>query len=399
MRFRSFALTLALFSSLATRVAAQCIASDGLDGGPACTSASTQVPQPKFQQLALGICWQNCGVSATAPYRAQWGMATAMPVALGTVPSCGWYMSSLILYQGSIPKWAGKMHLTYSRTWAEIGSGTSRYQVWRYLVNGDLSYVNPIPGPCAIPPCAAANANRIRYTGYIDYARDCSIAGGPISNAWMITHACDGIDHVAGYPRAGVFHPNRYYTFLGPRPSFVVGLGSTLENGASTSECVRKLYALTLPVRCDHEEPLLFANFSTTGSLCMCGAGPSLWHEASFNAAGIAGTTVTPYGGSDPFRSFPIGSWTNAAVYPGVEEVRWNTNDLQYVDCTGAGRNEYYYGATTAGGYPAFTINAGVPPVSLPTTFIDQSNSVILPLNVATRNTPYRSDHILNLNL
>ena len=34
----------------------------------------------------------------------------------------------------------------------------------------------------------------------------------------------------------------------------------------------------------------------------------------------------------------------------------------------------------------------------LPTTFVDQSNSVILPANVATRNVQFRSDHILNLN-
>ena len=39
------------------------------------------------------------------------------------------------------------------------------------------------------------------------------------------------------------------------------------------------------------------------------------------------------------------------------------------------------------------------PPMPLPSTFIDQSNSVKLPANVAIRNVPYRSDHVLNLNL
>jgi hypothetical protein len=36
--------------------------------------------------------------------------------------------------------------------------------------------------------------------------------------------------------------------------------------------------------------------------------------------------------------------------------------------------------------------------VPLPTTFVDQANSVNLPANVAIRNVQYRSDHILNLN-
>ena len=79
-----------------------------------------------------------------------------------------------------------------------------------------------------------------------------------------------------------------------------------------------------------------------------------------------------------------------------AEEVRWNTNELQYVECTGVGRQEYYFGVTTAGGYAAF---GSTPGVILPTTFIDQANSVILPANMATRNRPFRSDHVLNLNL
>src|SRR5262249_54103797 len=159
--------------------------------------------------------------------------------------------------------------------------------------------------------------NRVRFTGYVDYAFDCSTSSGITERAWMITHACDAIDHAAGYPRAGVFHPNRFYTFLGPRNGFVVGLGSTLENGAVSQEPVRAWDALALPARCQHEEPLAFGSFNPNAMLCMCGTGPALWYEAYFNAGGVFGAFIGPYPGSDPFRSYPIGSWTNSSVYPG----------------------------------------------------------------------------------
>lgn len=403
MKLQSILAALALTSTFATRVAAQCITPDGLDGGPACTGAFTQVPQNKFVQPALGICWQNCGVAAVVPYRAQWGTLTAFPIGpLGTVPSCGWYTSALVLNQGGNPMWQGTMTLTYSRTWAEVASTTTTYQVWRYLVNGDLRATNANPGPCGLPPCCPANGNRMRVTGYIDYARTCTAGAVQFEEAWMLTHGCDSIDHVAGFPRAGAFHPGRFYTFVGPSAGFSVGAGSTVELGSTTTECVRRWDATALPARCDHEEPLLFANFNPIPSVCMCGTGPGLWHQAFFTAAGNAGTGIGQYPGSDPFRSFPIGAWTNPNAYPGLEEVRWNTNDLRYVECTGTFRHEPYFGVTTAGGYPAFTIPSLVPsppPVPLPLTFVDQANSVLLPANVVTRNTPYQSDHILNLNL
>lgn len=402
MRLPSFVAPLLLSLAMAPRVAAQCITPDFLDGGPACSGAQTQVPQSKFVQPSLGICWQNCGVAAVVPYRAQWGTLTPFPISTpGTAPSCGWYTSSLTLNQGSIPMWRGTMTLTYSRTWAEMPNPNVRYQVWRYLVNGDLRAMNVNPGPCGMPPCCPPNGNRMRVTGYIDYARSCTTGAFQYQTAWMLTHACDSIDHVAGFPRAGAFHPGRFYSFVGPSAGFNVGAGSVVENGATATECVRRWDATALPARCDHEEPLLFATFNPSGTTCMCGTGPGLWYEAFFNAAGNTGTTISPYLGSDPFRSYPIGTWTNPAVFPGVEEVRWNTNDLQYVECTGVGRQEYYFGVTTAGGYPAFTIPSIAPgvPAPLPLTFIDQANSVLLPANIVTRNVPYRSDHILNLNL
>ena len=143
---------------------------------------------------------------------------------------------------------------------------------------------------------------------------------------------------------------------------------------------------------------MLGATLNPLNMTCMCAAGPANYYEAQLTVLGAFGTSVTPFPGSEPFRSFPIGQWTNPAVFPGVEELRWNSNEGSFVDCTGVGRNEPYFGVTTAGGYPAFSFNASTPSAPLSPVFVDQCNSVTLPAGAPTRNRTFRSDHMLNLN-
>jgi hypothetical protein len=392
----SFVLAASLF---AARGSAQCSVPDGLDPSTAgCSPAFTNVPQRGFVQGSLGICWLDCQVDTTAGYTAVWGALNPVQVP-GAVANCGWYQTRLRLFLGVTLAWQGQMRLTYSRTWSEIGPNNVGYQVYRYLVNGDLMPQIAAPGPCATPSCAAPNGNRVRFTGYVDYARNCGSSGGPTQRAWMLTHACDAIDHAPGGPRAGAYHPNRFYSFVGPAAGFVPGLGTGVEAGAGGVDALRRWDAPVLPARCNAEEPILNASIMPNANLCLCGTGPGLWYEGWLSATSAGGSTVGPFPGSDPFRSFPIGAWSNPAVFPGVEEVRWNAGEELFVDCTGVGRQEPYFGVTTHNGYPAFTINASTPPMPLPTMFIDQANSVLLPAGVAIRNVPFRSDHVLNLNL
>ncbi len=398
---KTAALTLTALVSLAGQSRAQiCNIPDGLDPVSACGfGPMVQLHQQAFKQQSLGICWRDCGVDATAPYIGQWsGLA---PILSGLPPamSCAWYSTSLTLYQGNTIRWTGRFFAAYSRTWMEVDNAGAPMQVWRYLVNGDMQPITAAPGPCAPPPCAAAFGNFVRFTGYIDYAQPCGGSTAPVTQAWMVTHGCDSIDHQIGYPRGGVFHPDRLYTFVGPSAGFAVGAGGAVEVGGTPFEAIRRWDAITMPARCNFEERLLNANFNPLTFLCMCGVGPALWWEANLTALGSLGTTITPYPGSHPFRSFPIGTWTNPAVFPGVEQLRYTTNDLQYQECTGnPPRQEYYFGVTTAGGFQAFQVGP-VPPNPLPLMFIDQGNSVLLPGGFPTRNRTYRTDHILNLNL
>ena len=390
-------LALGLASALSLPAAAQCLQLDNLDNTIPCGPAQTVVPQKNFQHQSLGICWNNCQVGSTATYTVQWGNLTQMNLNTAGVSSCAWYGSRVRILNGMTVVWDGNLHLSYARTWLEGQNSGAPLQVWRYLVNGDLRIVSQNGATaCGTPGCISSATPVMRVTGYIDYAFDCSTSTW--RRAWMLHHGCDAVDHAPGYLRAGTFHPGQAFTFVGPAAGFVPGAGLTIESGSNSSESLRRWDATALPARCGSEEQVLNATISPLNMTCMCSAGPANYYEGMLMAFGANGTTVTPFPGSDPFRSFPIGQWTNPSVFPGVEEVRWNSNEATFVDCTGVGRSEYYFGVTTAGGFPAFSFNATTPQAPLSPVFVDQCNSVTLPNGLATRNRPFRSDHMINLN-
>lgn len=396
---RSLATFLLSALALAPLAAAQCPTPDNLDLGGPCGGTFTNVPQRGFNHPSLGICFNNCSVASTGNYTARWG--PMLPVntltTAGLVPSCAWYQSRLMIFQGASLQWAGTMQLTYSRTWLEVETSGAVEQVYRFLANGDLFALTTNATPCGTPTCTGSANGAVRYTGYVDVLKRCN---GTSAQAWMLMHACDAIDHAPGFPRAGVFHPGRAYAFVGPSLGFVAGAGSTLEAGVLSQEGMRTWDAFALPARCRTEEPLIGGVISPIGAVCMCStAGPTNYYEAQLSLGGAFGATLSPIAGGDPFRSFPIGRWTNPSTFPGVEEVRWNSNEGLWVECTGVGRQEYSFGVTTSGGFQAFSFNASSPSVPLGQTFIDQANSMLLPALLNTRNTPYQSDHIVNLNL
>ena len=95
---------------------------------------------------------------------------------------------------------------------------------------GTLALVADAVAQCPRPdrldggPCC-----NVRFTGFVDYARSC--ADNLYEHAWMLTHQCDQIDHAPGFPRAGVFHPDRPYTFVGPAAGFIVDPIQPIEAG------------------------------------------------------------------------------------------------------------------------------------------------------------------------
>jgi hypothetical protein len=397
-----FAASCFMLALVVPRLGAQCAPSDGLDGGPCCAPAPLQVPRPKFQQQALGICWQNCNVSATATYVADW---TALQPGFGpgSVAPCGWFTTNVELKSGTIVRWRGKLNATYARTWLEIDGAGNTYHVWRFLLNGDLHATSAAgPIPCPVPPCAPAFQNRVRFTGYVDYARNCS--ANAFQFAWMLSHVCDSIDHDPSYARGGAFHPDRSYTFVGPATGFVPGPLQPIEAGATPFESLRRWrvppVGATGPVQCEFEERLATASLNPLSNFCLCAGGPTQqWVLSDLQVLGACGTNVQGGGAGLPYLSMGIGAWTIPGTFPGQESLRWNTGLYLYSDpCNGAVLDEFFFGVTTMGGYSAFQYLASGPGPALPPKFVDQANSKLFPTGNLTRNVPFGSDHVLNLN-
>ncbi|MEQ1891249.1 MAG: hypothetical protein ABL998_01800 [Planctomycetota bacterium] len=392
---------------LAMPAAAQCPQPDGLDGGPCCSLASEKVPQfPKVTQNSLDICWRNCGIDQIGNCTAVW---TPLKIQPTTGPDCGTRYTRLdLLDPAGVLKWSGNLRQIYARTWLETTPAGTSIQVWRFLVNGDLRAIGTVAAiPCPVPACAPAFNRQVRFTGYIDYAQDCAVAAPNTSIAWMLTHACDAIDHVAGFPRGGAFHPDRSYTFVGPAAGFVPApVGAIEVTALSPFEAVRRLRPppapATSPLVCETEERAA-VTINNNNNFCMCSVGAPLnqqWAFSNVNVIGACGTNlVTPGGPFLPgFFSMSIGTWTNAAVFPGVEYARWNVANYDDTDpCTGAVTSKVFYGATTFGGYPAAQLTSAGPGGALPPNFLDQSSS-IRPGGGVLMNMAYRSDQILNLN-
>lgn len=397
---RSRFLVLAFLALAAQQPAdAQCPVPDQLDG-PCCAIVQPLYPQvPDFGQGSLAICYRDCGVEQVTQVKARFDLT-----ATTSNGPCDAFTKRIVLRNGAnAPIWRGRLRFNYSRSWVEADSSGLSIQVWRYLVNGDMRpTANLGPAPCPRPPCAAPNNNLVRFTGYVDYARTCGTTMR--AYAWMLTHACDALDHLPGFPRAGAFHPDRSYTFVGPAAGFVVSPLVGIEAGITTQQAVRRSARIPGTVVCETREPLLQADIQPQFQTCFCGT-PTPQHTISLlRVLGTCGTNVQATGGPllPGFVSMGIGTWTSPLVFPGVEELRWNTGNYDYLEgCTGNFTNELFFGVTTLGGFPANEIDPSVPGgVGLPLlpTFVDQGNSVAGSASLTTANVPFRTEHVLNLN-
>lgn len=397
---RRLTAVLSLAGLLAAPAAAQCPLPDGLDGGPCCAITPANLPAfPKIVQDSLGICWFNCDVDATAPCRARFKIPQPIP---GQPNSCGRFRTHLRLKDSTgTKKWAGYLHMTYTRTWMEVDPSGLQHQVWRFLTHGNLKPTAAAGGPpCRVPSCAAAFGNRVRFTGYIDYAFDCST--GNWDAAWMLTHACDQIDHTPGFPRGGSFHPDRSYSFVGPAAGFVPSPNEPSEGGGAF-ESVRRVELFPADTFCNFEEPAQ-AGLSPFNQVCLCGpVGSSLqWTMGDLSIGGACGTFVNTPGGPflPAYLSMSLGSWTDPTVFPGVETLRYTASGLDYFDpCTGVVKQEVFYGVTTMRGWDAFGVVSSGVRGPLPPTFVDQANALRRSdLTTTWMNVLYVSDHIITLN-
>ena len=391
--------------------------SGGFYSNPQCSNAPLTLPTfPGFKQGSLEIGWNDCQLGSQKVVTATWS-APMSPIGVSAQDmTAELSLTEVVVGDDLIAK--GTMNLTYSRTWKEGFSQTLQFQVWRFLVNGDLRYSQGGKGSLR-PSCASTQKGRVRYTGYVDWALN--PITGTWSNAWMLTHAPDEFEHALSHKRGGNFHCDRSYSFVGPASGFIPNPSVPAENGNQSSNQARSFVrhvrrprtgpppfppVPSAPYPASSFEEDVFFQVTSQYQKCPCGS-----TSTGFSQFSMAQMTIKGYFGSaaqsssqmvNGFVSMGIGSWTAVGVYPGVEDVRWTIAEYEYFEpCTNESRTEIFHGVTTLGGYRAQAISYPAPStgnygVPLGKTFIDQSNA--LRKGRTSMNLPFKSDHILNLN-
>ena len=141
---------------------------DGLDG-PCCQIASLQLPQfPVITLRSKYICWDNCQVQLSGPV-----LTKFQPVSV----ACGIYLNKVKVtsLSGTLTAWTGRLVMTYSRTWAESSTPGAQpdIQVWRFILNGDLTPSSTLVGlfganTCIVAPSTRSECRRGWPTLYMD---------------------------------------------------------------------------------------------------------------------------------------------------------------------------------------------------------------------------------------
>lgn len=399
---RALGLALAAFTATAPSSSAQC-APDNLDGGPCCSQASVNLPvfPQMLGQDALWICFDDCQPSLQRLFCVSIGQPK--PVLSGGNVVCGEYTIRFQLRDCATGQlhWSGGVRATYSRNWGESQvPGALNLTVWRFIINGDLLPTNNVPNNPCERPLSLNQYSRLYVSGHIDYALDC--ATNQWSVAWAVSHECDRIHHAPGSVRpapAAGFDPGRSYSIVGPGSTFVPSPSTTaVSDGPITQGSFRWNRWSSSPAICTYREPAN-GNFVAQNLYCECPSttSPGPQYVDSFVVAqGMCGSSVAPTPASR-FTQKRIGTWSNPAVFPGVEDVLFDFGELLWTNgCNGVVKPEWYEGSETIGGYLAVDFAGLV----LGRQFEDLGSCNASPANPAKRiGAPHIVHSILNFNM
>ncbi|MBI1849641.1 MAG: hypothetical protein HYR85_04800 [Planctomycetes bacterium] len=339
---------------------------DNLDG-PCCQPTQVALPQfPSRSGDIRFICFDGCApridrnlcVDFGAPQPAQQGGALVCGVYLirVQVKTCG--AAAQVL-------WSGTMRAHYARNWLEVDNNGRQLGVWRFLLNGDLvpsQFLLQQAGQnqCVVPRCYF-QFQRVYFTGYFDYARDCQT--GQWTTAGALNHDKDFIDHAGFTVRpapAGGFHPTRSFDFVWPSAGFMTDpVNGPFSQGQvqPLQESFRKNNWPTVPNICLFEEPVGGGGINPINQYCPCSAlpiAPLQYADTNVDVVGQCGSQVVPANGAPlPFIQKKIGFWSNPNAYPGIEYLRIDQGFLNHRDgCNPANLgNQWFEGVETLRGF------------------------------------------------
>jgi hypothetical protein len=183
----------ALLVVAAPATTAQCNIDDNLlapPGTPCCSPGQAILPSfPPLSFPSRGACPLDCSVESTWPAT----VAFTAPFAIFTEL----FVCQMSVIGAPTPTNPAIVAMKYARTWMEFPTGRSR-QVWRFLVNTDVTYspVGACPAPWPVPACANVTSNPprpVHFMGHVDYAFDCM--NGTCDACFSLTHRCGFFMH------------------------------------------------------------------------------------------------------------------------------------------------------------------------------------------------------------
>ncbi len=398
--FSVIALAGLLSTTAAAPAGAQC-GPDLLDTGTCCLPPPLSLPNfPFLQQTIRYVCFDSCNIQVTGNVCCNFG--PPIPAMSGGFPVCGVYLIrfSIRTCGSNMLLWQGTLRAQYSRNWLETNSSSIQKGVWRFLLNGDMVPQPALPAnPCVRPACAGSFANRVYFTGYLDYAVDCA---GNWEAAWCLQHDCDMWTHSTLSARPlGSSHPNRSFVFVGPTAGFVVNPASgPMVSLAITNEAVRANDWTAIPNICRFEEPVAPGGLiQPVFGYCAC---PNTGTNQQFFQTVVQGNgiclsrfdTMAPPIGPFPFSLKRIGAWTNPLTFPGPETLLLAAGTMITADgCTTTTQTDYMEGVETITGNTAVTYGS----VPLGSVFLDLASSD-RPNNTTRIGAPHVWWFLLNLN-
>jgi hypothetical protein len=289
-------------------------------------------------------------------------------------------------------------------------------QVWRFLVNGDLTCasMNPILAcSTVLPRCASLNIP-VHFEGHLDYTCDPFIPGGGFTASFSLNHMQGCLTHApwSCVPQTGVVaHDEFSYHVVGPAP--FVFAPSPVPQGSFVSESVRSSYFRLWPsfqyqCRAEVKVPnVVGANLLLTTQTPHCGCaildqctgGPAClapvigcYAEQLIQGIMCCPGPISPYQGfpvggtpisNTGFLSQSIGFWAGGFLYPANGALSTYFGLLTYQDPCNVANYTFHVvtgvGVSGVFGQPFNTTpNPCGPPHPMATTFIDLQNTLLL---------------------